>query len=302
MERHSRPTQTDDIWRELQPLLDREVHRLPDKYRVPVVLCELEGRPRKEVARQLALPEGTLSSRLATARRLLGERLTRRGVQLSGATLALALSQRASADVPAALIALTLRNAAAAALLPSPVDALTGQVLHALAPHRLKLALPLLLAACVVVTGLGALTFAEIESACHGRTASGGQSDGDRRGPRHGRRRLIRFSGSTQIPHRPSQEGYRRHRRCRRRLEQAARFHLLRPGCHSPHAALQQGGPQRRLSGRARAGRDERLCRSGGHRLPAQHQCRSHPQQRELAKRLRRDEGIPRARHHHQLG
>src|SRR5262249_25504826 len=49
---------------DLHRLLDEELARLPDKYRVPVVLCDLEGRTRREVARQLELPEGTLSSRL----------------------------------------------------------------------------------------------------------------------------------------------------------------------------------------------------------------------------------------------
>ncbi len=58
-------------WHELRPLLDRELSRLSEKFRLPVVLCDLEGRSRKEVARQLAIPEGTLSSRLATARKKL---------------------------------------------------------------------------------------------------------------------------------------------------------------------------------------------------------------------------------------
>jgi RNA polymerase sigma factor (sigma-70 family) len=78
---------------DVELVLDEELNRLPAKYRLPVVLCELEGRSRKEVARQLKLPEGTLSSRLATARRMLARRLTRRGVALGTGAMAAALSQ-----------------------------------------------------------------------------------------------------------------------------------------------------------------------------------------------------------------
>src|SRR5262249_49410066 len=41
-----------DQWAEFEPLLDQELSRLPDHYRAVIVLCELEGRTRKEVARQ----------------------------------------------------------------------------------------------------------------------------------------------------------------------------------------------------------------------------------------------------------
>src|ERR1700694_5276426 len=94
-----------DPWQDVLPLLDRELSRLPDKYRLPVVLCDLEGRCRAEVSHQLDLPEGTLSSRLARGRKMLAGRLARRGLAISAGTLALALShEAASAATPAPLV------------------------------------------------------------------------------------------------------------------------------------------------------------------------------------------------------
>src|SRR5258708_7814044 len=94
----------EDVWRELRPLLDQELNRLPDKYREPVVLCDIEGHTRKAAALRLGCPEGTLSVRLARARVLLAKRLARHGLALSGGAVAAALSGDAAAGrVPAPL-------------------------------------------------------------------------------------------------------------------------------------------------------------------------------------------------------
>ena len=99
-------------WLDWLPLLDRERSLLPKKFHTLIVLCDLEGIPRKEVARRLRLNEGTLSSRLARARRLLAGRLSRYGLTLSGGLLGTALAQNtASAKVPISLVWSTARAA-----------------------------------------------------------------------------------------------------------------------------------------------------------------------------------------------
>src|SRR5207237_267654 len=81
-------------------------------YRLPLVLCDLEGRTAKDAARQLGLPQGTVAGRLARARDLLAGRLARRGVTLSAGVLAAVLGPSATAALPPALVGSTLRAAA----------------------------------------------------------------------------------------------------------------------------------------------------------------------------------------------
>lgn len=147
-----------DDWR---PLLDREVQALSEKYRAPVVLCELEGLSRKEVAARLAIPEGTLSSRLAAARQILAKRLARRGVILSVAAVGAALApQAAGASLPSSLMNPTVKAAAliaggqvAGRVVSAEVAALTKGVLTNMALLKLKSAA---IIACVLALAAGA--------------------------------------------------------------------------------------------------------------------------------------------------
>jgi RNA polymerase sigma factor (sigma-70 family) len=70
---------------EAKALLDRELARLPEKYRAPLILCGLQGLARAEAARQLGVPLVTFKSRLEQARQRLRTRLTAQGLAVSGA-------------------------------------------------------------------------------------------------------------------------------------------------------------------------------------------------------------------------
>ena len=65
------------------PLLRDEISQLPDRYRLPLVLCYLEGKTNQEAARQLQWPVGTVKGRLSRARQRLRDRLSRRGLDPS---------------------------------------------------------------------------------------------------------------------------------------------------------------------------------------------------------------------------
>ena len=112
--------------RELRAVLDAELAALPDHLRAVIVACDLHGRSRSAVARDLGWPEGTVAARLAKARTLLAGRLTRRGVTLPAAGLAAVL---ASEPVSAGLAQTTLAAAEGFALGVASAASPTAQVL-----------------------------------------------------------------------------------------------------------------------------------------------------------------------------
>jgi RNA polymerase sigma factor (sigma-70 family) len=127
---------------DLREVLDLELERLPEKYRAPLVLCDLEGRTRKEAARQLGLPQGTVASRLARGRTLLARRLSRHGWVLTAGALGLLLSEVASA-VPAPLVGSTVKAAVLVAAgqvgaVATPVAALVKEATKAMFVMKLK--------------------------------------------------------------------------------------------------------------------------------------------------------------------
>jgi RNA polymerase sigma factor (sigma-70 family) len=169
--RHAREKQVQDMphpvvapaeqldWR---PLLDRELSRLPEHYRSAIVLCDLEGRSRREAARLLGVPEGTLSSRLATGRKMLARRLTDCGLALSAAAMTAVLGETtASAQVPAALAQTTAQAAALVASgqlagVSAPAVALMKGVIEAMLVKKLRLTIGVVM----VVAAMGAVGFA----------------------------------------------------------------------------------------------------------------------------------------------
>jgi RNA polymerase sigma factor (sigma-70 family) len=145
---------------DLRPVLDEEVSRLPKQYRLPFVLCYLESKSMDEAARHLGCPSGTIKSRLSWARERLRERLLRRGINVSSAGVAVALSQNAArASVPTSLVTATAHaaaqlaiGAAGAAVISAEVAALTQGVIKAMLLTKIMSSVTLI--AAILVAGL----------------------------------------------------------------------------------------------------------------------------------------------------
>lgn len=149
-------------WRDVQLALDEELHRLPAKYRAPLLLCYLEGQTQEEAARQLGSSTGALRGRLWRARDLLRERLARRGLELSAVILAAMLAESAPAAVPGTLLTATVQagtqfaaGQATGDLVSARALELTQGVLQAMFVTKLKLTAAIVLSLGLLATAGG---------------------------------------------------------------------------------------------------------------------------------------------------
>jgi RNA polymerase sigma factor (sigma-70 family) len=151
--------QDEDLeWRDLRPVLDEEVNALPEKYRVPFVLCHVEGRTNQEAADALGCPLGTVLSRLAWARQRLRSRLTRRGLAVTTTGLAAALAQSAEAAVPAQLLRSTLGAVMQPAGASAPVLLMKG-VLRTMFWNKVKMTATALTVGCLLLMGTASVAY-----------------------------------------------------------------------------------------------------------------------------------------------
>jgi RNA polymerase sigma factor (sigma-70 family) len=168
----------DDTWDDLRTVLDQELERLPGKYRAVIVLCDLEGKTRKEAAEQLGWPEGTVAGRLPAARTMLAKRLTRLGFGVPAGALAAMLGQHASAAVSPPVVSATV---SAATLLAAErvgfssveVAALTEGVLKSMLLSRAKTTAAVLVLVGFILGGGGLLTWAAFGGEGHAEAPQG---------------------------------------------------------------------------------------------------------------------------------
>ncbi|HTU18961.1 MAG TPA: sigma-70 family RNA polymerase sigma factor [Gemmataceae bacterium] len=147
--------------RELLALIDREIARLPEVYRLPLVLCDLEERTQAEAARLLGWTLGSLRGRLLRGRERLRARLARRGI--APAVLAAVFAQ-GTADA-AALTASVTRLAVRFSTCPTSAEVspsvatLVREGIRGMMLTKLKIVSVVILAVSTFVAGAGLLAW-----------------------------------------------------------------------------------------------------------------------------------------------
>ena len=176
----------------LGQILHEEIERLPERYRAPLILCDLEGRTHEQAARHLGWPIGTVKSRQSRARERLRDRLARRGHAPDSAMLLAALKGSTASLFPPGLVDSTTSAAAhylvARTVIRASVSSLAQEVYRTMfISHGWKVA------TAVLAFGMAA---SGISLLAPGRRLA----RRSRPPPRPGRRRSIRAGQVRQVP------------------------------------------------------------------------------------------------------
>jgi hypothetical protein len=142
-------------------MLHEEIDRLPERYRLSVVLCDLEGRTHEQAARHLGWPVGTVKSRLTRARERLRDRLTRRKLSPGASVITVARPGAWESLVPRVLVKMTastaVRFGASRTLLGGSAAILAQGVLTTMSMTQWWKVASLLVVAGATVSGAGML-------------------------------------------------------------------------------------------------------------------------------------------------
>jgi RNA polymerase sigma factor (sigma-70 family) len=160
-------------WGEVRAALDGELNQLPGRWRLPLILCHLEGRTQDEAASQLGWSKSMLRRRLQEARDALARRLRQRGLTWSAVLSAVLLSDCVSQAAPGpGLVASTVaavaglaRGKTAALAASAPVAHLLEGVLKTMFLSKLKLVTAVLFVLSLVTAGMGGLSYATLVTA-----------------------------------------------------------------------------------------------------------------------------------------
>jgi len=120
-------------WNKIKLVLDDELDRLPEKYRLPLILFHLEGRQLEEIAKHLKSNRSTIETRLRRGREMLRQRIGRHGIGIETAGLMNLIGLHAGSTQLSASFCTTTTQAASLFA--------TGQILPAsLSPQSILLA------------------------------------------------------------------------------------------------------------------------------------------------------------------
>lgn len=153
----------DPTWKQVTPFLDEELAKLPEKYRLPLVLCYLEDKTYAQVAAEIGSNHDKIKGLMERGRELLRIRLLRHGLTVSTAALPALMSQNASAAMSDPLVHSTVQMAeqltagkiAIGSIISTQVASLADGLMKTIMFQKLKMGAMAAIAVVAAAVGIG---------------------------------------------------------------------------------------------------------------------------------------------------